>query len=184
MAETLKDKIQNHLGIFVLTILFAYTGAVCGLARFLNISMISGQRLAAIEKAPAVASASNDSLPADLSIDLKDLPSKSKALLMLLTGEMNQEAWSEGDANSPREAAVALKDRAYARDLTEKELGSIAAGSGRKLSYGLRLIGKGVQLHDRMVKVLSDMLGTAEATAWIKERRHEPSPANLSRSSQ
>ena len=184
MTQTLKDRIQNHLGLFVMGVLFAYTGASYSVAKLWNMSMISGERLAALEKAAAVAPASNDSLPADLSTDLKDLPSKSRALLMLLTGEMNQEAWSEGDANAPREAAVALKDRAYARDLTEKELGSIAAGSSRKLSYGLRLIGKGVQLHDRMVKVLSDMLGTAEAAAWIKDRRHEPSPANLSRSSQ
>lgn len=119
-----------------------------------------------------------DSLPANLSADLKDLPSKSRALLMLLT--QNQEAWDEKNADTARKAADSLKDRAYAIDLKQDELRSIAAVSGRKLSYGLRLTDKGVKLHDQMVKVLEDMLGTAEATDWIKERRHEPSPANLS----
>ena len=121
-----------------------------------------------------------DSLPANLSAGLKDLPSESRALLMLLTEPQNQEAWDEKYADTARKAADSLKDRAYAIDLKQDELRSIADVSGRKLSYGLRLTDKGVKLHDQMVKVLEDMLGTAEAAAWIKERRHEPSPANLS----
>ena len=116
-------------------------------------------------------------LPASLSASLKDLPPESRTQLMLMT--QNQEAWGNDYADSAKRLADSLKDHAYARDLTQDELGSLAAASGRKLSYGLRLTDKGVKLHDQMVKVLEDMLGTAEALAWIKERRHEPSPANL-----
>jgi hypothetical protein len=113
-----------------------------------------------------------DSLPANLSAGLKDLPSNSRTQLMLLTEQNNQEAWGESDAAVARKAAGPLKDHDYAIDLKQDELDSIA--THRKLSYGLRLTDKGIKLHDQMVKVLGDMLGTAEATAWIKEHRREP----------
>jgi hypothetical protein len=111
-----------------------------------------------------------DYLPAEVSAAVKELPSESRNLLMQITGQ--REAWPASHNNST--TADPLKDHGYAVDLKQEVLHSLAASSGRDISHGIELTEKGVKLHDQMVKVLGDMIGTTAAEAWIKEVRHEP----------